>query len=95
MKSSEEFLSIGKVKFLNIYDNGPKHTALIVIQKISTHRTLNPNLENMVDGAAVRSLIPPVWFWRRRKCVFFLKWDYFFAIHRRICPKFGIIELSL
>ena len=27
-----------------------------------------PNLENTVDGAAVCSLIRPIWPWRRRRC---------------------------
>jgi len=30
---------------------------------------MGPNLENMVDGVAVRSPIRPIWPWRGRKCV--------------------------
>ena len=37
--------------------------------KLGTKRSrTGPNLENTVDGTAVRSLIWPIWPWRRRRC---------------------------
>jgi len=53
----------------------PPHSTQISVQRVTflssvTKRShTGPNLENMVDGVAVRSPIRPIWPWRGRKCL--------------------------